>query len=146
MTDPLALLTSHRILFHSFRFDILNEITYWTLVSATHFIKTLDSSCLSIDPSEFQKKMEANDPSKVAKEETSHREMMSKSQSYPSFNDLISFDSTTNLFDQASSTPGVYKFANYTVDELRVGDLAQLLEEYKKLIQENTFLRGQIKR
>ncbi len=130
---------------------------YFThLVSATHFINTLDSSCLSIDPLEFQRKMDSPLISNAeATKSTSKPEATPGVIRSISTMDLINLDGSVNTDTEqktpkhsilphhnAPAAPTTYRFIDSMVEELRIGDVGQLLEEYKKLVKENQQLRS----
>jgi len=158
---------------------MISEIGYYFthLVSATHFINTLDSSCLSIDPAEFQRKMEAPvrtieaaaavpplfaaaDAQKLTPELpkaetttptattpiTTPREI-SVEPAAPLL-DLMSFDPSPAVVTLVATPPSrsnvdhsLYRFMEVGVDELKLGDVAELLRAYKCLAEENQSLK-----
>lgn len=89
--------------------------------------------------------MEKSEPEPIPE----RRESLSRQQS---FMDLISWerDASPN-FSTMSNLPSVelsetsYPFVNCNVEDLKVGDLPTLFNQYKKLVEENQRLRSLLK-
>eukprot|EP01133_Synstelium_polycarpum_P019473 gene19473-23324_t len=109
---------------------------YFThLVSALTFIENIDPANLTIDESEFYRlrdKCEAELPLK-------HPSISSTPTSQSFFDEDFDFTNSEDHYDDKK-----YEFINIHIDDLRMGQLPKLLEEYKRLAIENNVLRSKM--
>lgn len=128
---------------------LMSERGYYfiQLVSAVRFLETLNASSLSIDPKEFHSRYngQAFSPIPIASETELSDDAETFANEDEEGSDLRNTDEAVlealkrtieNLDVQAS------KFTNRTASDLRIGEIEDLLREYKQISLQNHLLKS----
>ncbi|EFA77417.1 vacuolar sorting protein 9 domain-containing protein [Heterostelium album PN500] len=130
---------------------------YFThLVSALTFIENIQPSDLTIEESEFyrlRERCEAELPTKLHPDVLKRMNLLKTLQQNsmnqaPLSNQYIATTPkptmTPTTLTPTPPTSIKYEFINYNVDDLKIGQLQKLLDDYKRLAMENNILRSKM--
>jgi len=105
------------------------------LVSAVHFLETMEATSLSIDPEEFKRNI-AEAESGVSQQQPSSSVAENVEGPGPKENDLSPSNQSITISNGAMEClMRSYRYVGLEANEVRVGDVPELLSDYKTLVE-----------
>eukprot|EP01103_Thecamoeba_quadrilineata_P018576 TRINITY_DN711_c2_g1_i1.p1 TRINITY_DN711_c2_g1~~TRINITY_DN711_c2_g1_i1.p1 ORF type:complete len:578 (-),score=122.39 TRINITY_DN711_c2_g1_i1:88-1821(-) len=123
---------------------------YFTqLSSALSFLENLKPSSLKIDPEEFERLVnESINKPDFSRNGTENPTILptDTNEGYSGFSESDRFTDRTYTTNMALSGSLRYQFANVDAKDLTIAQIYELLDEYKRIIQDNLVLRSELQR